>query len=459
MSTGERPFKGDDAMAVISALALHTPPTPRSLNAEVPAGLSDLINRLLEKEPGRRFASAEALLELQNEPNRRPKSRPRTPTRPAPARHSVGRKLQRRWPLWAGALAILIGLGGLALSAATLIRVQSEQGDYVIETDDPDFIIAVGKGGGVTLEDHQKNRKYNVKVLRQDKGGQEELEVTDADADLSFHTRTFTVKRGEKVALKAWFERKPVVAALSTANDDAWFKEVAALPAEKQVEAVAVMLKERNPGFDGKVNPKIEGGTVTELRLAADEVTDLSPVRALPHLQVLACNGSSLHKGKLADLSPLKGMGLTNLNFDETLAADLSPLKDMKLTSLSMFNTPVSDLSPLDGTDLTTLWCGGTRVFSLAPLKRMRRLTNFNCDLVPATDLSPLKGLRLEFLSVNGVKTADLSVIKDMPLALLCCDFKPERDAALMRSIKTLKIINRKPAAEFWKEVDAKTTK
>ena len=111
MSTGERPFKGDDAMAVISALALHTPPTPRSLNGNVPAGLSDLINRLLEKEPGRRFASAdataEALLELQNEPNRRPKSSPRTPT--GFARHGVppagscgggGRSGPERWRSW-----------------------------------------------------------------------------------------------------------------------------------------------------------------------------------------------------------------------------------------------------------------------------------------------------------------------------------------------------------------------
>ena len=127
-----------------------------------------------------------------------------------------------------------------------MIRVQSEQGDYVIETDDPDFIIAVGKGGGVTLEDHQKNHKYNVKVIRQEKGGQEELEVTDADADLSFHARTFTVKRGEKVALKAWFERKPVVATAPLA-DDAWIQQVAALPAEKQVEAVAAKLKTPQP--------------------------------------------------------------------------------------------------------------------------------------------------------------------------------------------------------------------
>ena len=33
-------------------------------------------------------------------------------------------------------------------------------------------------------------------------------------------------------------------------------------------------------------------------------------------------------------------------------------------------------------------------------------------------------------------------------------DFKPERDAEILRSIKTLETINDKPAAEFWKEVE-----
>jgi hypothetical protein len=43
-----------------------------------------------------------------------------------------------------------------------------------------------------------------------------------------------------------------------------------------------------------------------------------------------------------------------------------------------------------------------------------------------------------------------------MALTELLCDFKPERDAKLLRSIKTLEKINGKPANAFWKEVDAK---
>jgi hypothetical protein len=62
--------------------------------------------------------------------------------------------------------------------------------------------------------------------------------------------------------------------AVTTLRDPAfkqWVKDVAALPAGKQVEAVAKKLRELNPGFDGKVTdgngdgtPKIENGVVTE---------------------------------------------------------------------------------------------------------------------------------------------------------------------------------------------------
>ena len=71
-------------------------------------------------------------------------------------------------------------------------------------------------------------------------------------------------------------------------------------------------------------------------------------------------------------------------------------------------------------------------------------------------DLSPLKGMKLEELHCDRTKVTDLSVLRGMPPKVLICDFKAERDAALLRSIKTLERINDKPAAEFWKEVDAK---
>ena len=56
---------------------------------------------------------------------------------------------------------------------------------------------------------------------------------------------------------------------------------------------------------------------------------------------------------------------------------------------------------------------------------------------------------------MQWTKASDLSPLKNMPLQVLRCDFNPWRDAELLRSITTLTLINRKPAADFWKEVDA----
>jgi hypothetical protein len=47
----------------------------------------------------------------------------------------------------------------------------------------------------------------------------------------------------------------------------------------------------------------------------------------------------------------------------------------------------------------------------------------------------------------------DLSPLKEMPLTAIACPFKAERDAAILRSITTLKNINGMLAPEFWKKV------
>ena len=134
--------------------------------------------------------------------------------------------------------------------------------------------------------------------------------------------------------------------------DEAWLKAVAAMPPAKQVEAVAAKLKERNPGFDGKVTHKVEGGVVTEVEFLTDHVKDISPVRALTGLRTLKCRGT--RRQQLADLSPLKDMKLMYLYCSYTQVSDLSPLKGMKLTHLAAY-TQVSDLSPLKDMKLTGL--------------------------------------------------------------------------------------------------------
>src|SRR5207244_3813500 len=56
--TGKKPFTGPTVMAVLNALATHHPTPPREVEPSVPASLSQLTMRLLEKAPQRRPASA-----------------------------------------------------------------------------------------------------------------------------------------------------------------------------------------------------------------------------------------------------------------------------------------------------------------------------------------------------------------------------------------------------------------
>ena len=58
ITTGRPPFQGPSVTAVLTAVAVDTPPPPRSLNPELPPALSHLIVRLLEKDPANRPSSA-----------------------------------------------------------------------------------------------------------------------------------------------------------------------------------------------------------------------------------------------------------------------------------------------------------------------------------------------------------------------------------------------------------------
>ncbi len=58
LCTGRRPFEGGGVIEVLHAVANRTPPPPHRLRPDVPRPLSDLIMRLIARDPARRPASA-----------------------------------------------------------------------------------------------------------------------------------------------------------------------------------------------------------------------------------------------------------------------------------------------------------------------------------------------------------------------------------------------------------------
>jgi Leucine-rich repeat (LRR) protein len=217
-------------------------------------------------------------------------------------------------------------------------------------------------------------------------------------------------------------------AATNTLADPAfqqWLKETQALPADKQIEAVAQKLVEINPGFDGQLaggynlmkKPKIENGVVTAVGVVSNEVTDIAPLQAFTGLTNLRCEAlDRMGGGKLVDLSPLRGMPLSIFSCGGNRITDLSPLSGMPLTILEIYSTPVTDLAPLAGMPLAELNCNNAWLLSdLSPLKGLP-LTKFFCNGTKVTDLKPLADMALTAFTWTGGLDVDLSVLRGKPL-------------------------------------------
>jgi len=467
LCTGRPAFRAATTVAVIRRVCDDTPRPIREVNPDIPEALCQVIEQLHAKKPADRFASAtevadrlaQLLADLQ---------------RPGAAGHvSNVRGPQARWKraprrmLYAAAalVLLLVGLGmseatGLTDVHGTVIRLFSPEGTLVVEVDDPNVSVAV-EGSDVVItgagakEIRLKPGQYKVEASKDGQVVREELVTVTRD--------------GRQVVRISKEGVSPNVA-------EQWERSVAQLPAEQQVKAVVRRLKELNPAFDGTVTPTIENGVVTGLKLLTDNVTNISPVRAFRNLEALDCRGTPDCAGKLADLAPLRGLSLNFLHVEDNPVSDLSPLRGMPLRDLGLFRTRVEHLNPLRGMPLKSLGIGGTAVSDLSPLTGMS-LTHLYCDGAPVSDLSPLRGMPLEALyvpltrvsdlsplrgmalieaSFEGTPVSDLSPLGGMPLKAIRCDFQPDRDAKLLRSLNTLETINGKSAAEFWKEVDGK---
>ena len=268
--------------------------------------------------------------------------------------------------LVASAVAVL----GLAILAAVIFKMQTKGGTLVVEINQPDAVVQVLDAEG-KVEISQPGEKGTISISVDP--GKHRLKIQKDG--FQFFSQDFVMESGGKHSIHAVLEPMSGGAALKDPAFQKWMKEVAALPAEKQVEAVVKKLKELNPGFAESPWYNIEDGVVTELRFAADNVTDVSPVRALQGLHIFSCNGSGPSTGKLSDLSPLAGMPLAHLACSQSHVSDLSPLKGMPLTELCCDHTQVSDLTPLKEMHLTLVWFTPKKISDgLDAIRRMKSL-------------------------------------------------------------------------------------
>ena len=151
MLFGRRPFAGDSDISIAHAI-LHGAPLPLPRDRGVSPGLIDVVLHLLERDPGRRFASAEAVLAaLSQESLARRPGLGRAVARRA---RGIGRRIRN-------ARAVAIGLFVGLLVVVLLLTQQS--------ADDPaDSPELGGTFDSVARELYRRGRDYEARALSED---------------------------------------------------------------------------------------------------------------------------------------------------------------------------------------------------------------------------------------------------------------------------------------------------
>jgi WD40 repeat protein len=206
MCTGELPFKGTKPLTILWALAVKDPAPPRRLNPEVPPALSGLVLRLLAKDPADRPRSARAVAEAL-----------RAIECDLAAPPSPARRFRRRATLiTAVALAALMGVGG-ALYGPAVYRLATDQGQLVIETDDPDVQVVVKQEEQqVTIIDGKTKQEVTLKA------GKYQVELVPPKMGLGVSAREFTLTRGGKQVVQVRWEPPGPIQTLTGHKDIVW---------------------------------------------------------------------------------------------------------------------------------------------------------------------------------------------------------------------------------------------
>jgi serine/threonine protein kinase/WD40 repeat protein len=172
MCTGQPPFGGDGAMAVLRRTCDDPAQPIAEINADIPAWLVDIIGRLHAKRPDDRFQSATDLVRLLGDrvaELQHTKPIPSTTITPPSLRKaadldSKNAGLRAARPrvvrsLRALAAAIVLAVAGLAVTEASgitgltagVIRLIRPEGTVVVEVDDPGVNVTIEGDGGLVI--------------------------------------------------------------------------------------------------------------------------------------------------------------------------------------------------------------------------------------------------------------------------------------------------------------------
>ena len=213
--TGHAPFHSPEQQSIIQKLhALATQPLPniQEQRPDVPQGLAKVLEKMLAKDKDLRYAEpgevVAALAPFAGNVDLAPlledaKTTASTPSlgrstaswaipSTAPTVYLPTPALRKSALIVAGLLLLLAPL--VYLYAGTIIRFATNQGELVVEVDDPNIEVKVIQDGAV-IYDKTKDREFTLKAI------EGKIEVLEKDG-IKLATKQFQLTRGGKTTVK-----------------------------------------------------------------------------------------------------------------------------------------------------------------------------------------------------------------------------------------------------------------
>jgi serine/threonine protein kinase len=410
--TGRPPFDGVDVMAILHALANRTPPPVTAHDPSIPRALSDLIERLLSKDPADRpksastVAAALAAIERGQATGIHP-----LPKTAAPKRSSRGLII----------LAIvLVTLFCFGLPATTIFGWL-----FLRRSDDPSRTtakISVDTTANVTDSRDPAIARQLLAVP-----GVAELEIIDQ-----------ATGRPSRAAALMQLPAEPfIISAISLSGPTVTDETLARLPNLTRLRSVTLDDTRVTLNGLGTITtiPSLEELTIRDQRQDGSLAALIERLRPAANLRRLTIQGIDLNPASLFGLRDLPRIEALDVDSPLTVDETIHALARMKLSELTLRGPPrytppmLANLSHVHGLKVLTLHGPLPQGVgaSLAKLPELERLT-LACPSITDADLTMLSSLaNLKQLNlVSGARVSDKG-ISDMKGQRPNCDitFKP----------------------------------
>jgi serine/threonine protein kinase len=183
---GHSPFPEGTSLEKLAAHRERVATPIGKLRDDLPAGLPQVIERMMAKGPGERYQTPADVAEALT----------RFAKKASPPRRRI-----RRVVATAACLAA-------AVIAGAVIYVQTDKGEFVIETENANVALMISEKGGVRIHDRGSNREFHLNVGKNRvPSGEYEIDVTELPAGVEFTTtKPLVLKRGGKVSAVATFK-------------------------------------------------------------------------------------------------------------------------------------------------------------------------------------------------------------------------------------------------------------